>query len=156
VIAGVFLALTAAWIAAEALATLPEPDLIAPREVATGQGLLAVHAGGLAEHLLRGTPGAWAGALVIGAGVALRVAAIVTLGPAFSSSELPPPRRITAGVYRAMRHPSELGLLLAAAGAALLLGSVLAAALTVFVLAPLSLHRSAAESRWLGVTVRAR
>jgi protein-S-isoprenylcysteine O-methyltransferase len=149
VIAAAFLLLIATWIAAEALATGLEPDLIAPRELATGVALLAVHAGGLAEHLVRDTAGLWAGAAVIAAGIALRLAAILTLGPAFSSSELPPPRRVTSGVYRAMRHPSEAGLLLAAAGTALLLGSLVAAAVTILVLVPLSLHRTAAESREL-------
>jgi protein-S-isoprenylcysteine O-methyltransferase Ste14 len=149
VIEAAFLALTAAWIAGEALATPLEPDLVAPRELATGLALLAVHLGGLAEHLVRRTPGVLAGAAVIALGVALRLAAIRALGPAFGSTTLPPPRRITRGVYRAMRHPSELGLVLAAAGTALLLGSLLAAAITALVLVPLSLHRCAAETRLL-------
>ena len=151
-IVAVFLALTAAWIAAEALTTRLEPDLAAPRERATGLALLAVHAGGLVEHLARDTAGLWAGALVIAAGIALRVAAIVTLGPAFSSGDLPPPRRVSSGIYRAMHHPSEAGLLLAAAGTALLLDSLVAAAVTLLVLAPLSLHRTAAESRLLNAS----
>lgn len=148
-IVAAFLVLTAAWIAAEALTTPFEPDLAAPRERATGLALLAVHAGGLAEHLLRATPGLWIGAAVIGLGIGLRLAAIRSLGAAFSSSDLPPPRRISSGLYRAMRHPSELGLVLAAAGTALLLGSLFAAAVTLLVLVPLSLHRTAAETRQL-------
>lgn len=146
-IAAGFVVLVVAWIAAEAATTPFEPAFAAPRERATGLALLAVHAGGLAEHLALGTAGLWLGAPVIAAGVALRVAAIRTLGAGFSSSTVPPPRRVTRGVYRTMRHPSELGLVLAAAGAALLLESVLAAAITALVIVPLALHRTAAESR---------
>jgi len=46
-----------------------------------------------------------------------------------------------------MRHPSELGLLAAAVGAAVLMTSVAAAGVIVLGLAPLILVRCAAEDR---------
>ena len=69
---------------------------------------------------------AW-GALPFGVGVVLRLVAIRRLGARFTHGvELVPGHRLeTQGVYRWMRHPSEVGLLLVGLGTGLLLGSVL-------------------------------
>ena len=56
---------------------------------------------------------------------------------------------MTTGVYRLLRHPSELGLIAAAAGAAVLLDSGIAAAIALVVLVPLAVVRCAAEDRLL-------
>lgn len=50
---------------------------------------------------------------------------------------------------RFLRHPSELGLIAAAAGAAVLLDSSVAAGIALVVLVPLALARCAAEDRML-------
>ena len=142
----VFAAILVGWAAAEALSsTLDRPG---PRTLAraTGLVLLAGHVAGVVEHVLRGVRwpyGLAAGCVLAAAGVALRIAAIVTLGREFAS-RLGAGRLVTAGPYRWMRHPSEAGLLLAAVGCALVLASwaALAAAL---VLVPLSLVRCSRE-----------
>jgi protein-S-isoprenylcysteine O-methyltransferase Ste14 len=82
------------------------------------------------------------------AGIALRIAAIRTLGARFVSSTTVD-RVVVRGPYRWMHHPSELGLLAIAAGSAALVGSPLAATLAGFVLLPLSVFRCAGEDREL-------
>lgn len=84
-------------------------------------------------------------------GVALRWSAIHALGPWFRSSVAltPGQPRIRRGPYRWLRHPSEIGLLSAVAGAALALGSPLALLLEVGLLLPLSWLRARREDRAL-------
>jgi protein-S-isoprenylcysteine O-methyltransferase Ste14 len=53
-----------------------------------------------------------------------------------------------------MRHPSEIGLLAAAAGAALLLDSAIAATIAAVVLLPLCAMRCHAEDQRLSAAVR--
>lgn len=146
-------ATTLAWSALEATSSRPEPAPRWTREragaTATGLALLAVHATGIAEHAARATTGSLAGLALIAAGVALRIAAIRALGDDFVSMRAAPRRRVTTGPYRWLRHPSEVGLVAAAAGAAVLLGSRGAAALVLVVLVPLSVLRCRAEDRLL-------
>lgn len=137
---------TLVWMALEAMVSTREPHERLPRELATGLALLAVHATAIAEHVLRDTPAMPLAVLLIAAGVALRVTAIRALGGAFVSTTTAPLRLVRTGPYRLMRHPSEVGLLAAAAGAAALLGSVAAAGVIALVLAPLIIVRCAAEN----------
>ncbi|MDQ3334480.1 MAG: phosphatidylethanolamine N-methyltransferase family protein [Myxococcota bacterium] len=136
---------TAVWMALEARVSAREPHAHLPRELATGLLLLAVHVTAIA------VPGParmfGLGLALIAAGVALRVSSIHALGPAFVSTTSAPVRLVRAGPYRWMRHPSELGLLAAAVGAAVLMTSVAAAGVIILGLAPLILVRCAAEDR---------
>ena len=147
-----------AWMGLEGFASTSEPHEHLPRELATGVALLAVHAAAIAEHLARDltTPPALfvTGGTLIVLGVSLRVTAIRALGSAFVSTTTAPTRIIRSGPYRFMRHPSEVGLLAAAVGAAVLLSSGLAAGVIAFALAPLIIVRCAAEDRTI-VTARA-
>jgi protein-S-isoprenylcysteine O-methyltransferase Ste14 len=144
---------TLAWMVLEAAVSSREPHTRLPRELATGLTLLAVHAAAIVEHLVRQpatSPALFAiGTMLIGAGITLRVSAIRTLGPAFISTTTSPLRVVRSGPYRWLRHPSEVGLVAAAAGAAALLSSMVAAALFALVLAPLAIARCAAENRTL-------
>ena len=56
---------------------------------------------------------------------------------------------VQEGVYAWMRHPSETGMLLVALGAAILLGSGVAAAVWGALLLPLALARISIEDRCL-------
>jgi protein-S-isoprenylcysteine O-methyltransferase Ste14 len=90
-----------------------------------------------------------AGGLAMIAGIALRIAAIRALGPWFASTSrwLPGQPEIRTGVYGRLRHPSELGLLLLAFGAAILLGSRAALAVALLVVLPASVMRVLREER---------
>jgi len=147
------IATTLAWSALEAASSRAEPASRWTREHAgaltTGLALLVVHATAIGEHVLWGAAGSPAGLALIAIGVTLRIAAIRTLGDDFVSMRTVPRRRVTTGVYRWVRHPSELGLVLAAMGAAVLLGSRGAAVVVLVVLVPLSLQRCRAEDRLL-------
>ncbi len=67
-----------------------------------------------------------AGVLLMGTGIALRLAAIRTLGSYFLDeiTLLPGQPLVTGGVYGRIRHPSEVGTLTVAFGATLLLSSL--------------------------------
>jgi len=114
----------------------------------TGLALLTVF---LAALLGRGA-GSAAGAVLMAGGVALRWAAMRRLGQWFVSEVrlLPGHELVTGGVYRWVRHPSELGLLAIALGAAVLLGSP-AAGVGVVGLAVLVLWRVRVEDRMLAL-----
>lgn len=146
--AALVLASIVGWAIVEALTSSHEPQQRLPRELATGLALLAIHACGIAEDLVRGGGTGHvalvAGSTLIVAGIALRIAAIRALGPRFVSS-CTVDRVITSGPYRWMRHPSEVGLLAAAAGATLLLESAIAATIAAVVLVPLCAYRCHAE-----------
>jgi len=146
--AALLLASIVGWAIVEALTASHEPQQRLPRELATGLALFAIHVAGLAEDLSRGggtEPLALvAGSSLIVAGIALRIVAIRALGPRFVSNTTVD-RVITSGPYRWMRHPSEVGLLAAAAGAALLLDSAIAATIAAGVLVPLCAVRCHAE-----------
>lgn len=113
---------------------------------ATGLGLLAAHVAGVTEHLItpRASPVALAaGAVLAVAGVALRLWAIATLGNGFLS-RLDAPRLVTRGPYRWLRHPSELGLAVAALGTALVLASRVAVMISI-ALVPFAILRCRRE-----------
>lgn len=114
----------------------------------TGLMLLMVF---LAALLGRGA-GSAAGAVLMVGGVALRWAAMRQLGQWFVSEVrlLPGHELVTEGVYRWVRHPSELGLLAIALGAAVLLGCW-AAGVGVAGLALLVLWRVRVEDRMLAL-----
>ena len=84
-------------------------------------------------------------------GIALRRAAIRGLRERFVTSVTVCDRRpmVEHGLYAWLRHPSEAGLLLIALGAAVLLGSVVAALLWCVVVVPLALLRIHVEDRCL-------
>jgi len=135
-----------AWTIGEAIATpcdRPEARTLA---LPTGLLLLAVHVVGILEHL-RGAsapaPLVFGGIVLLEAGVALRLWSIATLGRGFATA-LGSARLVTTGPYRFVRHPSELGLLLAAFGGAMMLASPLAA-LGAVLLIPLAAVRSRRE-----------
>jgi protein-S-isoprenylcysteine O-methyltransferase Ste14 len=139
-----FAAIVVAWAVAEAATTAI--DRPAPRTLATATGvcLLASHVAGIVEHLVRHSHGSLAGVALALAGVALRIWAIATLGPRFAS-RLDTDRVIATGPYRWLRHPSEVGLVLAMAGCAVVLGSYAALAATVVAL-PFAAVRCAREN----------
>jgi protein-S-isoprenylcysteine O-methyltransferase len=77
----------------------------------------------------------WFGLVVMAGGLALRVFAILWLGPMFTRvvQIVPGHRLVTTGPYRFVRHPSYTGMLLIFAGIGLALGSWLSlVALVVF------------------------
>lgn len=156
---GWLVASTLAWILLEASAASPEPARPWSRDqagaLATGVVLLAVQLSAIVEHHLARRASHPAGLLLIAAGIGLRVGAIRALGRDFVSVTVAPAALRRAGLYRWLWHPSELGLLAAAAGAAVLMRSAYAAALTALVLVPLSVLRARAEDRALAA-LRAR
>jgi protein-S-isoprenylcysteine O-methyltransferase Ste14 len=111
-------AVVIAWAIAEAAAS--RVDRVEPGTLAlpTGVALLAGQVGGIVEN---GDGAAW-GVAVIAAGAALRVTAIVQLGGGFRTA-LGSATLVTTGIYRWLRHPSEYGLMLIAAGSAVALAS---------------------------------
>lgn len=143
----VFLLLATAFF----LADLPTVDPATPRAdrpdgrtsvlaLATGLLLLLIFWAGLGtasrperpDHLARLVLGS---ALMV-AGISLRFAAILVLGPRFRTELSGPGRLHRDGVYGRLRHPSEAGNLLVALGGAVALGSDLALGLTCLVLLP--------------------
>jgi protein-S-isoprenylcysteine O-methyltransferase Ste14 len=116
--------------------------------------LAAVVAGGLLFGPALGGAARFAAALaglvLIGAGVALAVAGVRSLGRA--ASPLPRPTSdsvlIESGMYRRVRHPTYVGVLASALGWALLMAS-LAALLVVPLLAVLLDLKARREEAWL-------
>lgn len=91
------------------------------------------------------------GAWLMFAGIALRYAAIRSLGRYFGNriTVLPDQRLVRRGIYRWLRHPSEAGLLAITLGACLLLGGGVAATIWCACLLPAVLRRIAGEDRQL-------
>ncbi len=91
------------------------------------------------------------GAALMASGVLLRCLAIVTLGPQFVSELRVPAGAplVRTGVYRWLDHPSEAGLLMLTAGAAVLFRSVEALLVWACVVVPLTLARVRAENGFL-------
>ena len=123
----------------------------ARRAWATGLALLLTFWTALATRAALPATAA-AGFALMAAGAALRAAAMRRLGAFFVTAV-----RVVAGqplerrgVYARMRHPSETGLLLAALGGCVLLGSAAAAALWLLVLLPLVRDRIRREDAVLG------
>lgn len=90
-----------------------------------------------------------AGLAVAIAGMALRLWAIRTLGPFFTSSVMVQEgqRVFTSGPYAVMRHPSYTGSILTVLGMALALASPLGVALVAVAVVPAYLYRIAVEER---------
>lgn len=95
------------------------------------------------------TPAICAGACAVG--VALRVVAVRTLGDAFTSETVLAPGRavVRHGVYRFLRHPSDLGLLLFTAGILGLSSSALALIPALTLVVPSTVARMMREDRLL-------
>ncbi|HEY4055991.1 MAG TPA: methyltransferase [Kofleriaceae bacterium] len=146
-----FAASLIAWAILEARATSDDRPEQGTLALPTGLLLLAVHLTAVLDHL-RGAHAGHAlvgvGVVLLAAGIALRLWSIATLGPHFITA-LRGATRVTAGPYRFTRHPSEVGLLLAAFGGALLLGSLLAVLLAT-ALIPVSIVRCRREDVALG------
>ncbi len=83
------------------------------------------------------------GGVLLSAGIALRCSAIVQLGDHFHDDviTLPGQTMVTTGMYRWIRHPSELGNLLITAGASVALGSAVAGLVVAIVVVPVTLLR---------------
>ncbi len=79
-------------------------------------------------------PGLWIGTALLIVGGALRRAAIVELGGGFRT-EGGATRLCTSGLYRYVRHPSELGLMLMSGGLVVIAPSYLACGLAIAQLA---------------------
>ena len=92
----------------------------------------------------------WLGVLLFAAGGALRLWPVFVLGHRFSGlvAIQPGHQLVTSGVYRVIRHPSYLGLLVNALGWALAFRSAVGVLLTALMFPPL-LARIRAEERML-------
>ena len=92
----------------------------------------------------------WLGVVLFGAGGALRLWPVFVLGRRFSGlvAIQPGHELVTSGVYRVIRHPSYLGLLVNSLGWALAFRSGVGVLLTVLLIPPL-LARIHAEERLL-------
>jgi protein-S-isoprenylcysteine O-methyltransferase Ste14 len=89
------------------------------------------------------------GALVMLAGIALRCAAVYTLGDRFVSELRADAPLIRRGVYRRLAHPSEVGLLILTLGVCVLFESRAAFAIWLFVIVPLTVARVRIENAFL-------
>ena len=140
-----------AWLEAASAGALDVSTGRASRgPAATGLALLVVFATALVAASADG--GWWTlglGAIAMLLGIALRRAAMVALGPAFVSELRPLTRndRVVTGPYAWLEHPSEIGLLLLASGAVLVLESTPAAIVGAVTLLPIVLARMRHESR---------
>jgi protein-S-isoprenylcysteine O-methyltransferase Ste14 len=127
--------------------------------LASGLCLLLVYWSALVESRLAAAPCSWLalglGTFLACLGILLRALAIGTLRTQFRSevSDGGQGRFIRSGIYRALRHPSEAGLLLLALGVSLVLQSWLAGSLTLTLLLPLTLMRIAREEQELTAAV---
>ncbi|MBI4953416.1 MAG: hypothetical protein HY908_15405 [Myxococcales bacterium] len=161
-----FAAVCVGWAVAEVLAARPGTSDPMPAGAGAGTDIaLALTTGlGLWLTLLvalfdaaRASLGASAaaGVALAAAGIALRASAVFTLGARFvTAARVARGRALaTTGPYRWLRHPSELGLVLGALGAALVGASPRAALCTLGLLVPPSLLRMRRED---GVLARAR
>ncbi|WP_165698770.1 methyltransferase family protein [Bremerella volcania] len=89
------------------------------------------------------------GATLLIAGIFLRASAIHALGPRFVSDvccDAPP---VSVGIYRYLRHPSEIGLLAITVGGPLVLQAPWSALVAGCVLAPISMWRIRREDKVL-------
>lgn len=150
----VLVATTLAWMGLEGAVASEEPHAHLPRELATGVALLAAHVAASVEYVVADRAANAAGVALLAAGIALRVWAIRTLGVGFVSTTTAPAELVRRGPYRVLRHPSEIGLLAAAAGAAVMLGSMVAAGVIVLALLPISIVRCVAEERTIAAWAR--
>jgi protein-S-isoprenylcysteine O-methyltransferase Ste14 len=89
------------------------------------------------------------GAIVMAAGIALRCAAVYTLGARFVSELRSDEPLIRRGVYRWLDHPSEAGLLMLTFGACVLFGSIPAITVWMTTVLPLTIARTRIENAFL-------
>lgn len=118
----------------------PLPPLMPISAIALLCGFWLAFAQALARHAGPGAMATLLGGAALLVGIGLRVAAISTLGQDFVSAHCAN-RIVTSGLYGVVRHPSETGQLLLAAGTALLLGSSWSALWLLLVVTPLTLWR---------------
>jgi protein-S-isoprenylcysteine O-methyltransferase Ste14 len=90
----------------------------------------------------------WLGVVLFAAGGALRIWPVFVLGERFSGLVAIQPGHtlVTSGVYRVIRHPSYLGLLINSLGWSLAFRSGVGVLLTVLLIPPLLLRISAEEN----------
>ena len=105
----------------------------------------------LVAAISRAADGPWmaVGGLAMLAGIGLRGASLAALGAGFTSPSAAGTELITRGVYGRVRHPSETGLLLIALGAGIAGTSLVAVALWIVVLLPVTMARLRIEERAL-------
>ena len=158
------IALTVALFAMSGVALFSEGNLSAGeredranRWVIAALGLIGVVAAYLPAYTdrkgfwtLDGDTIRWLGVVLFGAGGALRLWPVFVLGRRFSGlvAIQPGHELVTSGVYRVIRHPSYLGLLVNSLGWALAFRSGVGVLLTVLLIPPL-LARIHAEERLL-------
>jgi protein-S-isoprenylcysteine O-methyltransferase len=143
-----FAALLIAWIAGEAVLSSPDRPARGTLAGATAAIVFSSQLAGVIEHLVSGR--SWCapiGIALFAAGIAVRWWSIATLRDAFAS-RLDSATLLTTGPYRWMRHPSELGLIAAVAGGAVMLASFAALA-GAAALIPLAIVRCRREDRAL-------
>jgi protein-S-isoprenylcysteine O-methyltransferase len=143
-----FVVLLVAWIAGEAALSSPDRPVRGTLAGATAAIVFASQLAGVVEHLAFGR--SWCaplGIVMFAAGIAMRWWSIATLCDSFAST-LDSHTLITAGPYRWVRHPSELGLIAAVTGGAILLGSY-AALVGAVASIPLAVVRCRREDRAL-------
>ncbi|MEO0561069.1 MAG: isoprenylcysteine carboxylmethyltransferase family protein [Chloroflexota bacterium] len=153
-----FLVLTTTWILSDTVASPKRRAMAAPGvlSILLSTTLFAVFLTATIEQALRDTDSVvpvLVGGLVMLGGIVLRHLAIRTLGLYFLDDVILVPGQplITSGIYRYLRHPSELGNLCLAIGASILLGSVTGIALVMIVLLPIVLCRVHQEDAMLAV-----
>jgi methyltransferase len=111
----------------------------------------------LAEGAVRGfTPSHWtfaAGALIFAAAKAIKWAAILALGRAwtFRVIVVPGDPRVSTGPYRYLRHPNYIGVIGELVGVALMARAALTGVLSVIVFGTLLVKRIAVEERALEI-----
>jgi protein-S-isoprenylcysteine O-methyltransferase len=120
-----------------------------------GLTLLLVFWASLFDAALRlPVPCGWtavAGIVLMIIGIAMRYAAIRTLGRFFLNEValLPNHPLVTHGIYGSLRHPSELGTICLASGGTVLLGSMNGIVICAVVLVPLVIWRTRLEDALL-------
>jgi protein-S-isoprenylcysteine O-methyltransferase Ste14 len=113
-------------------------------------GWLPAYTDRLGVWTLGGDRVRWLGVVVLAAGGALRLWPVFVLGRRFSGLVAIQPGHtlVTTGIYRVVRHPSYLGLLVSSLGWALAFRSGIGVLLTALTLVPL-IARIRAEERLL-------
>ncbi len=105
----------------------------------------------LERHFL--SPSIWNlsafGTVLVVCGIILRASAIHSLGPRFISDVHCDDPPVTKGIYRFMRHPSEIGMLAIAVGGPLILQAPWTAIIAFSVLTPISYWRVLRENQVL-------